>query len=81
MKIEPDELGRKMYSGMLIMLDKTMGKNGLQYGIQIGCRRFSYNLRAYNENDAQCMCEQMNLIYEGEVTHQGSLDEFLGEHE
>ncbi len=56
-----------MYSGIMYVLDDAMGQNGLEHGITAGCRRFSFNFECNNRREAEALCEDVGLIYDGEV--------------
>jgi len=51
----------------MFVLDEQMGKNGLPWGIDANCRRFSFDFQAVNESEARCICEAMGLAYDGEI--------------
>ena len=57
----------KNYSAVMCVLDDDMGKNGLEYGITANCRRFLIEFQAVNISEAKSICEDIGVIYDGEI--------------
>jgi len=57
----------KTYSSIMLVVDETMGCNGLEYGYEGPCRRFLESFDAVNESEAKAICEAVGVIYDGEV--------------
>ena len=63
----PTKIPMKKYSATMCVVDDRGGQNGLQYGITQNCIRYGYSFFAHNESEARSICENIGVIYDGQI--------------